>query len=67
MGGVVLFFGVACALVAWRTDDRDLRIGMLIGAALNLIAFAHMLATGFDFTWQLLPPDDGPLEPAWRR
>jgi hypothetical protein len=67
MGAVMLFFGVCLSVLAWRTEDRDMRIGFLIGAALNFVAVGHMLATGHEFMWQLLPPDDEPPEPAWRR
>lgn len=67
MGLVMLFFGVCLLVAAWRAEDRSTRIAMLLFAALNLVAFGHMLATGHEYTWKLAPADDGPPEPAWRR
>jgi hypothetical protein len=67
MGSVMLFFGAALLLVAWRAEDRATRIAMLLCAALNLAAFAHMLADRHDYTWKLAPNDPGQFEPGWRR
>jgi len=67
MGSVMLFFGAALLIAAWRAQDRATRIAMLLFAALNLASFGHLLATQHEYTWHLAPPDDTPPEPAWRR
>lgn len=67
MGAVMLFFGVALLFVAWRATDRATRLFMLAAAALNLFSFVHMLATRHEHTWKLLPPDEDPPDPPWRR
>jgi hypothetical protein len=67
MGIVLLVFGVALLIAAWRAQDRTTRIAMVVFAALNLLAFADMAASRHEYTWKLAPPDDGAPEPAWRR
>jgi hypothetical protein len=67
MGSVILFFGVALLVVAWRAQDKATRYFMLAAALLNLLSFAHMLATGHEHTWKLAPPSEEAEDPAWRR
>ena len=67
MGLVMLFFGICLLVAAHRTIDRSARIAFLLFAALNLLAFLHMVATRHEHTWRLAPPEDDPPEPNWRR
>lgn len=67
MGNVILFFGMALLIVAWRAHDKATRYFMLTAALLNLLSFAHMLATRHEHTWKLAPALKEETETAWRR
>lgn len=67
MGWTCGFFAIALAVIAYRSDDPQLRPWLFGFAAFNALAVLLMWAEGSPYLFQSAPVDPDDVQPAWRR